>query len=66
MLVKLKAFRLEKEVTQKQISEAIGISESYYCQMENGSRRMSLLLAKEIAQFLNATLDELFMDTDLA
>lgn len=63
---KLKAIRLANAVTQKQISAAIGISASYYCQIENGSRRLSLRLAQAIARFFHVTLDELFMDGSLS
>lgn len=51
---------------QKQLSDAIGVSESYYCQLENGTRRMSLPVAQKIALALGVSLDDLFMPCDLA
>jgi len=66
MLNKLKKARTEKNLTQKRIGEMIGLSESYYCQLEGGVRRMSLPVAQKLAFVLGKSLDELFMPCDLA
>jgi len=66
VLAKLRETRLEKKLSQKEISEMIGISESYYCQLETGVRRMSLPVALKIASILGKSLDALFMPSDLA
>lgn len=58
--------RIEKKLTQKQLAEAISISESYYCQLENGSRRMSLPVAQKIALALGVLMDDIFMPANLA
>jgi len=58
--------RIEKNLSQKQLAEAIGISESYYCQLENGSRRMSLPVAQKIALALDVLMDDIFMPANLA
>ena len=65
-LKKLKDGRIAKNLTQKQLADRVGISESYYCQLENGTRRMSLPVAQKIAVALNMGLDELFLPSNLA
>lgn len=65
-LTKLRKARLRKGLTQKQIAEMIGVSESYYCQLETGARRLSLPLAQKLAVVLGKSLDSLFMPSDLA
>jgi transcriptional regulator with XRE-family HTH domain len=65
-LTKLRKARIRKGLTQKQLAEMVGISESYYCQLETGVRRLSLPLAQEIATILGKSLDSLFMPSNLA
>lgn len=65
-LKKLRDGRIERNLTQKQLADIVGISESYYCQLENGVRRMSLPVAQKIAIALNMGLDELFLPSSLA
>lgn len=66
MFDRLRKSRLEKNLSQKRIGEMIGISESYYCQLENGVRRMSLPIAKKLAIVLEGNLNDLFMPHNLA
>lgn len=66
MLTKLRQARVKKKMSQKRISELLGISESYYCQLETGIRRMSLPNAQKLASVLDESLDDLFMPSDLA
>ena len=48
----LKTRRLKKHLTQKQVSEAVNITESGYCLIENGQRNPSVETAKAIAKVL--------------
>jgi transcriptional regulator with XRE-family HTH domain len=48
----LKEKRDNKRITMKQVSERAGISESYYCLIENGERKPSVDVAKRIAGVL--------------
>ncbi len=48
----LTASRNEKKITMKQLAESIGISESFYCQIESGKRRPSVENAKKLASIL--------------
>lgn len=63
---RLQKLREEYGLTQKQMGEKLGISESYYCQLENGKRRMSLPTAVKIASIFNKSLDDIFLPNDLA
>lgn len=62
---KLRIFREEAGLTQKQIAHKLGISESYYCQIENTKRRMSLQMALDIAAILKKTPNEIFLPDDV-
>ena len=58
---KLIKFRKDAGLTQKNIAEKLGISESYYCQLENGNRRMPLQIALDISAILNKTPNDIFL-----
>lgn len=47
----LKEKRIERGMTQKQVSEKLGISESYYAFIENGTRQktMDISFATQLA-----------------
>lgn len=62
MLKKLKEKRYSKEITTKEISEHLGISKAFYCQIENGKRRLSYEMAIKIANFFNVKPDSLFYE----
>jgi len=49
----LKDKRINAKLTQRQISEFCGISESYYSLIENGIRNVPVKTAKKIAKILN-------------
>lgn len=61
MRVWLKELRNEKSLTMKEAAEALGISESYYCAIENGERqkRMDIVLVAEIAALFGRTISEI-------
>ena len=63
---KLKQFREEAGLTQKQIAEKLGVSESYYCQLENNKRRMPLQLALDVSTILKKTPNDIFLPNDFA
>lgn len=48
----LKKKRAEKAMTLAEVAKETGISESYYCQIENGSRNAPVHTAKRIAAAL--------------
>ena len=63
---KLKQFREEAGLTQKQIAEKLGVSESYYCLLENNKRRMPLQLALDVSAILKKTPNDIFLPNDFA
>lgn len=52
--------RLLKQLTQQQVADAVGISRSYYSDIENGNRSPSGKVAKAIADFLVFSMDLFF------
>ena len=56
----LKRLRESKGVSQTELSKDLNITRSMLCQIERGTKALSLPLAKEITQILNCGIDELF------
>lgn len=48
----LKTLRVQNNFTMRQVSDAAGISESFYSMIESGERRPSVETAKKIAAVL--------------
>ena len=50
----LKTLRIEKCLTMKEVATKLGISESYYCAIENGERqkRMDITIAAGLSAIL--------------
>lgn len=55
---RLKERRKKKDLTQKELAEKIGVSESYICQIESG-KMVSIRKLDELAQALGCDLKEL-------
>ena len=51
----LKNLRIEKNLSMKQMADKLGISESYYCSIENGyrQRNMDISLAAKISKIFS-------------
>ena len=49
----LRASRFKEEVSQKELAEAIGISQHHISEMENGKRPIGKDMAKRLADFFN-------------
>ena len=56
----LKEARQKFGKTMKQIADAAGISECYYCQIETGARNASVPVAKKIAEVLELPWEKFF------
>ena len=50
----LRASRFKEEITQKELAEAIGISQHHISEMENGKRPIGKEMAKRLATFFDA------------
>ena len=57
----LKNLRTEKKMTMKEMGAKLGISESYYCTIENGERqkRMDMMVVSGIAYALDIPVAEI-------
>lgn len=54
----LRTLRIEKRMTMKDLAKKLGISESYYCSIENGDRqkKMDIVLASGLSTILEVPL----------
>ncbi len=58
--LKIKAARAEKDMTQKALSEAVGISRQTMNAIEQGEFNPSIRLCRAICRVLEKSLDDLF------
>ena len=59
---KLKEIRIKNNMTLVDVAKQVGISKPFYCQLENGKRRLLYETAVKIAQVFNVKPDYLFYD----
>lgn len=57
---RLKELRYRKKYTAKQMSEKLGISKPFYCQLENRTRRLSYAMAIKISAIFKMKPDAIF------
>lgn len=57
---KIKQFRIERNLTQKELSDLLGIGQSTLSEIENNKYLPRIDLAKKIAKILNHDLEEVF------
>ena len=62
MYKKLKEIRYENKYTTKIMAEKLGISKPFYCQVENGVRRLSYDMAVRIAMIFGLKPDDIFFN----
>ncbi|MEH7356145.1 helix-turn-helix transcriptional regulator [Neobacillus drentensis] len=60
--LKLKSARASKDMSQKALAEAVGVTRQTMNAIENGDYNPSLKLCISICKVLNKTLDELFWE----
>lgn len=60
----IKARRLALNMTQKELAEQVNVEQSMICQIERGTKTLSLPLGAEIAQALGCELSSL-LDNNL-
>jgi len=56
---RLKELRIDKEVSQKKVAEEIGISQSVYCDYENGKVEPTASIIIKLANYFNVSTDYL-------
>ena len=59
---KLKIYRIKHKFSYQTMGDFLGISKTFYWQIENDKRRLSYERATQIAKIFNVTPDELFYD----
>ena len=62
--LKLKAARAQKDLTQKELADIVGVTRQTIGLIETGKYNPTLSLCIDICKVLNKTLDELFWEDD--
>ena len=57
---RLKELRRKKKYTTQQMSQMLGISKPFYCQLENRTRRLTYEMAIKIATIFKMKPDSIF------
>lgn len=60
--IRIKVARAEKDMTQKALAEAVGVSRQTMNAIEQGEFNPSIKLCRQICRVLGKTLDELFWE----
>lgn len=55
----LYTFRHKAKLTQKQLADKLGVSQSAIGMWENGNRKPDIIMLKKLAHYLDCTTDEL-------
>ncbi|WP_288481085.1 helix-turn-helix transcriptional regulator [uncultured Clostridium sp.] len=58
----LKFYRKNKNLTQSELEEQVGVTKDYISMIERGKKNPGIFLAKRIALVLNSTIDEIFFE----
>ena len=59
---KLQLIRNNKNISYKNMAEMLGVSKTYYWQIENVKRRLTYEFAKKIASIFNLKPDDIFYE----
>lgn len=59
---KLKKLRIENNINLKEMAQKVGISYTYYWQIENKERNLYYYLAIKIAKIFNLKPDDIFYE----
>lgn len=58
----LQKFRMKEKLTQEQVAEKVGISTSYYANLERGKRSMSISVLLALADVYHVTADSILYE----
>lgn len=64
LIKQIKDCRNEKKFSQLEVAEMVGISQSHYCEIENGTATPSVAVAKAIAKALDFDWTRFYEDSD--
>ena len=59
MRLRLKEIRKDRHMTQIELAERLGVSQSFIVRVERGTKALPLLMEYEISQILGCTIDEI-------
>lgn len=59
----IRKLRIEKGITQVELAENIGVTQSMLCQIERGTKAVTMALGKQIAEVLNCSIENLYDET---
>ena len=62
--IAIKVARAEKDMTQKALAEAVGVSRQTVNAIEKGEYNPTIKLCRKICRLLNKSLDDLFGEDD--
>lgn len=62
--LKIKAARAERDLTQKELAEAVGVSRQTINAIEKGEYNPTIHLCRAICRVLGKTLDDLFWEAE--
>jgi len=62
--MRIKDLREDRDLTQAEVAEILGIRQNTYCQYENGKRQIPLLHLIALAKYYNTTTDYILGLTD--
>lgn len=62
--LKIKAARAERDLTQKELAEAVGVSRQTINAIEKGEYNPTIYLCRAICRVLGKTLDDLFWEAE--
>lgn len=62
MYLKLKELRKKNKFTARVMAEKLGISKPFYCQIENGKRRLTYEMAVKISAIFHKKPDAIFYE----
>ncbi|PIR97689.1 MAG: transcriptional regulator [Candidatus Doudnabacteria bacterium CG10_big_fil_rev_8_21_14_0_10_41_10] len=60
MVNNIRKFRLEKEIRQEDLADAVGVSRQTIVAIEKGNYEPSLLLALKLSQYFKRNIEDLF------
>ena len=63
-ILKIKAARAERDLTQKELAEAVGVSRQTINAIEKGEYNPTINLCRAICRVLGKTLDDLFWEVE--
>lgn len=65
MYQKLRELKVKNKYTSQQMADKLGISKSFYSQIETGSRRLTYNMAVRISSILKRNPDFIFFDDEM-